>query len=75
MSDVTEKPQRFWMVAGSGPSMFRHDSRREAEAEAKRLARQCPDQWFYVVAAISAHRKNDVESVRISSDPDSDIPF
>ena len=61
------EPKAIWMVAGSGPSSMRHASRAIAEQEAKRLARQNPDQWFVVMQAISGHRKSDVESVAIKA--------
>lgn len=71
------KPTTFWMVAGDGPSRYRHESRYEAEREAKRLAALNPDQWFFVVEAVSAHIKNDVISVSLRGKDDGDdgIPF
>lgn len=64
----------FWMVAGDGPTSHRHKTQYDAEQEAKRLARLNPDKWFYVVEAISAHRKNEIESIRLRID-DSELPF
>lgn len=64
--------QRFWMVSSDGPCNYRHASRHEAEQEAKRLARLNPGHWFYVVEAVSAHRRIDVESVNLRADQSND---
>lgn len=71
------KPTTFWMVAGTGTSHHRHETRFSAEVEAKRLAAMNPGQWFFVVEAVSAHIKNDVISVSLRGKDDGDdgIPF
>lgn len=66
--------RQFWMVVGDGPARFRHDTRTSAETEAKRLAREHPDQWFHVVEAVSAHRKQDVVSVSLRAARE-ELPF
>lgn len=43
-----DAPRQFWMVAGVGPTQFRHGSRSSAEAEARRLAILNPRQHFFV---------------------------
>lgn len=74
---MTEQAERFWMVSGDGPCSMRHRTRDDAEREAKRLARLNPDHWFFVTEAISAHRKQDVESVSLRDrrGGDDGIPF
>lgn len=64
------------MVLGRGIPTVRHDSRREAEAEAERLARNNPGETFHVLAAVAAHRF--VQTVRVSLDgleEDGGLPF
>lgn len=81
-----QEPKRFWMVHGdgTGPTNYRHEAYQLARDEAKRLARRCPDTVFYVLEAVSAHIKVDVQEMRIdpSSSPSAlpaelgdDIPF
>lgn len=55
--------RKFWMVVGDGKPNVRHSDKAIAENEAKRLARQHVGREFYVVEAISVHRKVDVESI------------
>ncbi|MCJ2009789.1 hypothetical protein [Methylobacterium sp. J-092] len=79
MSTLSEmKP--FWMVQGSGPARFRHDTKAAATTEAERLARQHPGSVFVVMEAIEAVRKIDVQRVNLRDrqhdwSVDDDIPF
>ena len=68
-------PHRFWMVKGAGPTNYRHDTRAEAEAEAERLARCSPGECFYVLEAVTAHIRRDVERIKLGPDRDADLPF
>lgn len=62
MSAPTKK---FWMVAGSGPSSHRHESKGAAVREAKRLARHNEGAEFYVVEAVSVHIYEPVQSTEL----------
>jgi len=44
---------KFWMVAGSGPTVARHMTRVDAEEQALRLAERYPGKEFYVMEAQS----------------------
>lgn len=70
---------RFWMVYGMGQRQptIRHKSLVSARAEAERLARACPGIDFFVLEAVGAARKVDVEYVDFSNARamDDDIPF
>lgn len=68
------EPQIFWMVHGDGPARYRHDSRASAEEEAYRLARANPGTAFFVLEAVSAYRKVEVERFSLRPD-DEEIPF
>lgn len=71
-------PQRFWMVKGAGPTQYPHDSRASAEYEADRLARLNPGQCFYVLEAVTAHVRVDVQRIVLTeaeSIDDEDRPF
>lgn len=68
------EPLIFWMVHGDGPTSYRHDSRASAEAEAHRLARTNPGTAFFVMEAVAAYRKVDVERFSLRPD-DEEIPF
>lgn len=51
---MTTLAQKFWMVwspSGRGPT-YKHDTRKSADDEAKRLARACPSQQFFVLKAM-----------------------
>lgn len=61
MSIMIYNPRQFWMVSGDGPSRFRHETQLDAEREADRLARAHPGQAFFVLEAISVHRRVEVE--------------
>lgn len=61
---------RFYMVLGRGMPTVRHDSYEAAEREAVRLARQDPEQEFFVLVALSRAKKNDVVVEKLD-----DIPF
>ena len=67
-------PQRFWMVQGGGPASYRHDSRTSAEAEARRLALTSPGQMFFVMEAVAAIVRRDVEYISLRPD-DEELPF
>lgn len=71
-----QKPKRFWMVHGdgTGPTNYRHEAYQHARNEAKRLARQCPDTTFYVLEAVSAHVKIDVQDMTIQGSSPSALP-
>lgn len=70
---------RFWMVYGMNQRQptIRHKSLGSARAEAERLARTCPGIDFFVLEAVGAARKVDVEYVDLRSarDADDEIPF
>ena len=73
---MSKDSKQFWMVAGMGPSQYRHSSRLDAEQEARRLSSQHPGHEFYVLEAIVCYRKVDVERTLLRRDcPDDDIPF
>ncbi|WP_375175529.1 hypothetical protein [Pseudooceanicola sp.] len=63
---MTLRLDTFWMVQGDGPSTVRHSSPDAAEAEAERLARNNPGSVFFVMQAVSAHRRVDVERIQLS---------
>ena len=67
--------QQFWMVQGDGPARVRHSVRAIAEREAQRLARESPGTVFYVMEAVAAHRKVDVERVAFDDKFGDGIPF
>ena len=67
-------PHRFWMVQGTGPANHRHASRASAEAEAHRLARVNPGELFFVMEAVAAVRRRDVEYISLRPD-DEERPF
>ncbi len=69
-----DEPRRFWMVKGLGPSSFMHESPSSAEDEAERLARENPGQRFYVLEAVSAFRRVEVERITFR-DEDEELPF
>ncbi len=55
--------KKFWMIwrPGSSGFIYQHKSLDSAREEAKRLARQNPENYFVVLEAISYCRKIDVE--------------
>ncbi len=59
-------PQVFWMVKGAGPANAIHPTRKSAEQEAQRLASANPGTTFYVMQAMAAHRKVDVDRYDLS---------
>lgn len=70
------QPRRFWMVQGDGPATYRHDNLHSAEKEAQRLARMNPGCTFYVMEAVAAHRRVDVERFSLRADDNGEeIPF
>ena len=71
---VHGKPSRFWMVQGSGTARFRHESRAQAEAEATRLALSNPGETFFVMEAVAAVRRQDVEYTSLRPN-DEETPF
>lgn len=72
---MSRKDEQFWMVKGDGSPTMKHRSRSSAEAEARRLAQQNPGTQFFVLEAVSAWRRLDMERVTFGSDPDDMIPF
>lgn len=73
---MAQAPEKFWMVQGQGPAHCRHASQASAEAEAQRLARSYPGQTFFVMEAVAAHRKIEVERIALRDEyPDQDQPF
>ena len=72
------KINKFWMVKGEGPTNVRHFSREDAEREADRLACENPGFPFFVLEAVSRHRKVDVERIDLRGKADAEddqIPF
>lgn len=68
-------PKMFWMVRGpDGPPRVMHMHPDAAEAEAERLARVNPGKTFYVLEAIAAHRRVDVERIDLR-DLSDEVPF
>lgn len=68
----------FYMVKGSGPANFRHDSRESAIKEASRLAEVHSGQEFHVMVSICTVKSAGVEITRhevVSTADDSDVPF
>lgn len=65
---MSSEIRQFWMVKGRGPSTACHDSRDMAEAEAERLACENPGQAFFVMEAVTAHRKISVERISLRDD-------
>jgi hypothetical protein len=65
-----------WNPEGHSPT-HRHDTQDEAEREAKRLARLCPEHTFFVLQPISAMKKRDVDVERFERlhELDDEIPF
>lgn len=77
-----DKPEAatFWMVwrEYSRDTAYRHNTREGADDEAKRLARQCPGEMFYVLkcAAGFVCPVAPVTSAKIGPpQPDPDVPF
>jgi hypothetical protein len=62
-----------WAPSRSAPTV-KQFSYRAAEEEAKRLARQCPGEPFYVLAACAEVRKIDVGVTRFAINPDEHSP-
>lgn len=61
-------PEQFWMVAGSGPSLYRHGTKEEADREAERLAHKSPGTAFFVMEAVTMFRKVTVERIDLRED-------
>ncbi|MGH0004112.1 hypothetical protein ACQU0X_28910 [Pseudovibrio ascidiaceicola] len=75
---MSAKEPRFWMVwnpQGSDPR-YRHNTRRSADEEASRLARQNPGQEFFVLKAVGGSKAPHptAEQIKITSSTD-EIPF
>lgn len=66
------KPQPFFLVwcPTRGAPTVKQPSYRAAEDEAKRLARSCPGESFFVLAAVAEAVKVDVGVTRFTIDPD-----
>jgi len=64
----------FWLVwrDGGWAPQYKHDSRKSAENEAERLARENPGQDFYVLMPVSRTVKSDVVTERFFDD---ELPF
>ncbi len=70
------KVKRFWMVKGMGEPHASHDSEELATAEAMRLARINPGQYFYIMESIKVVKKTEVTIVDLrNGNADKDIPF
>lgn len=68
----------FYMVKGSGPANFKHDTRDSAIKEASRLAEIHGGQEFHVLVSICTVKSAGVEITRhdvVSTADDSDVPF
>jgi hypothetical protein len=65
-----------WNPEGHSPT-FKHNTQQDAEREAQRLARICPEQTFFVLEPVSAARKRDVDIERFDRqhELDDEIPF
>ncbi|WP_371346503.1 hypothetical protein [Ancylobacter sp. IITR112] len=82
---MAQHDDQFWMVYGLGqrPPVVRHKTLASASDEAVRLARLNPGMRFYVLEAISAAVKIDVETIDLRSansrsggaEDDPEIPF
>jgi hypothetical protein len=62
------------MVVGRSTPTYRHQTYQAAEQEARRLARQDPEQEFVVLGAMARVKKTDVTVERLKNDDD-DLPF
>lgn len=71
---LTSTNARFYMVVGRGTPTHRHPTYEAAEKEARRLARQDPEQEFVVLGAMSRVKKSDVTVERLHHDDD-ELPF
>lgn len=70
--------KKFWMVAGLGPSSYRHMTAIGAKNEAERLALQNPGREFYVLESVAVAVRRDVtwEPIeRVSFSAEDDVPF
>lgn len=68
--------KQIWQVKGNGPAMAVHQSRLQAETEAKRLASLHPGQDFYVMEAVAVHRNVSTTRHAFDSlDEDGSLPF
>lgn len=73
---MSREPKQFWMVAGDGPSIRRHESFPLAQAEAQRLARKFPGKQYFVLEAIEVIEKREFHTVSFRAKPlDDGIPF
>lgn len=75
MGNVT----KFWMVQGigQGPAKHRHATRKQAAAEARRLARATPGVTYVVLESIEAVtlREFDTIDFRATVNTPDDYPF
>ena len=87
MTQKRPEANTFWMVwrEGSDRMVYKHHSRKSADDEAKRLARQVPGAMFYVLKSATAYQCS-VEPVAQAKmtapcdpyagrDLDSEVPF
>lgn len=81
---MNEPMLKFWMVYGlsGGRPIVKYWTKESAQAEAKRLAAQCPGELFVVLAAVDAFKAQiaPVETVRLRKPTpdelsDLEIPF
>lgn len=67
-------PNKFWIVyspTGSSPPRIRHTSREDALVAAESMARQHPNQEFFVMEAMTLSRSVTVQTVKLETE----IPF
>lgn len=77
MTAIPQPPDQFWMVLGveRGAPTVRHPTRPAAEAEANRLARLNPGEFFVVLEAVSAVAKRDLDVITFRASERDPIPF
>ena len=71
---ITEKFYMIYNPNGHTPK-WRHMSRKEAEAEAKRLCNKEPDQKFYILEAQDVFYKEDIKKQRLQGGSQFEPPF
>ena len=64
---MNEAPKKFWIVKGSGPSSYQHDTYDDAVVEARRLARLHPGNKFFVMESVAMLEKRDVVLTRMEA--------
>lgn len=73
--EIAMDQSSFWMVwnpQGNQPT-YKHPTRDSAVAEAERLARKCPGDQFYILAATDLRVCDNMQ--RVTLWPEQEIPF